>query len=235
MTTRQRAAEAAAESEKRVTIWNWKEKRKLSGNSAPFKRNLQKYLKKHADWHEYIGQDKDTTSSQYRIVQRRAPPLVYWVEDIRTKLQYWVADDPDTQQSRLCHLPEEHRRQLHEMVRMVKQKLGPDPFTDDEGTEAAVREAAAEEAMQEEARVTPHVNRSTCSGSGSGSGLGFVPYEAAAAEEDVPFFSFSDTQDSEAYQDSEDVPFTAAVPWDCTDHDCHLEWILTAAFESKVQ
>ena len=49
MTTRQRAAEAAAESEKRVTIWNWKEKRKLSGNSAPFKRNLQKYLKRHPD------------------------------------------------------------------------------------------------------------------------------------------------------------------------------------------
>jgi len=24
--------------EKRVTIWNWREKRKLSGNSAPFKK-----------------------------------------------------------------------------------------------------------------------------------------------------------------------------------------------------
>ena len=46
-----------AESEKRVTIWNWKEKRKLSGNSAPFKRNLQRYLKKHPDWQEYNGQD----------------------------------------------------------------------------------------------------------------------------------------------------------------------------------
>jgi len=60
-----------AESEKRVTIWNWKEKRKLSGNSAPFKRNLQKYLKKHPDWHEYIGQDKDTTSSGRRPTPKK--------------------------------------------------------------------------------------------------------------------------------------------------------------------
>ena len=60
-----------AESEKRVTIWNWKEKRKLSGNSAPFKRNLQKYLKKHPDWQEYIGQDKETTSSGRRPTPKK--------------------------------------------------------------------------------------------------------------------------------------------------------------------
>merc|ERR1719393_1168497 len=45
--------------EKRVTIWNWREQRKLSGNSAPFKKNLQEYLRKHPDWEEYVGQDKD--------------------------------------------------------------------------------------------------------------------------------------------------------------------------------
>ena len=33
--------------EKRVTIWNWREKRKLSGNAAPFRRNLAEYLRKH--------------------------------------------------------------------------------------------------------------------------------------------------------------------------------------------
>merc|ERR1711957_780307 len=38
--------------EKRVTIWNWREKRKLSGNSAPFKKNLLEYLRKHPDWEE---------------------------------------------------------------------------------------------------------------------------------------------------------------------------------------
>merc|ERR1712072_450392 len=45
--------------EKRVTIWNWRDQRKLSGNSAPFKKNLQEYLRKHPDWEEYVGQDKD--------------------------------------------------------------------------------------------------------------------------------------------------------------------------------
>jgi len=42
----------------RVTIWNWREGRKLSGNSAPFRRNLANYFKKHPDWEEYVGQDK---------------------------------------------------------------------------------------------------------------------------------------------------------------------------------
>lgn len=52
-------ADPVAEGEKRVTIWNPFEKRKLSGNSAPFKKNLEEYLKKHPDWEEYWGQDLD--------------------------------------------------------------------------------------------------------------------------------------------------------------------------------
>jgi hypothetical protein len=51
--------------EKRVTIWNWREQRKLSGNSAPFKKNLQDYLRKHPDWEEYVGQDKDENGKKY--------------------------------------------------------------------------------------------------------------------------------------------------------------------------
>merc|ERR1711907_622290 len=45
--------------EKRVTIWNKRDKRKLSGNSAPFRKNLAEYCRKHPDWEEYCGQDKD--------------------------------------------------------------------------------------------------------------------------------------------------------------------------------
>lgn len=45
--------------EKRVTIWNKRDKRKLSGNSAPFRKNLPEYCRKHPEWEEYCGQDKD--------------------------------------------------------------------------------------------------------------------------------------------------------------------------------
>lgn len=45
--------------EKRVTIWNKRDKRKLSGNSAPFRKNLPEYCRKHPDWEEYCGQDKE--------------------------------------------------------------------------------------------------------------------------------------------------------------------------------
>eukprot|EP00658_Telonema_sp_P-2_P044617 TRINITY_DN3250_c0_g1_i1.p1 TRINITY_DN3250_c0_g1~~TRINITY_DN3250_c0_g1_i1.p1 ORF type:complete len:311 (-),score=75.98 TRINITY_DN3250_c0_g1_i1:242-1174(-) len=57
--------------EKRVTIWNWREKRKLSGNSAPFKKNLHEYLRKHPDWEEYRGQDKDMNGKKLTPKKRR--------------------------------------------------------------------------------------------------------------------------------------------------------------------
>lgn len=57
--------------EKRVTIWNWREKRKLSGNSAPFKKNLHEYLRKHPDWEEYQGQDKDMNGKKLTPKKRR--------------------------------------------------------------------------------------------------------------------------------------------------------------------
>jgi len=52
------------DAEKRVTIWNWREQRKLSGNSAPFKKNLRDYMRKHPDWEQYVGQDKDTITGK---------------------------------------------------------------------------------------------------------------------------------------------------------------------------
>merc|ERR1719409_771150 len=59
------------DAEKRVTIWNWREQRKLSGNSAPFKKNLQEYLRKHPDWEEYIGQDKDENGKKNFAPKKR--------------------------------------------------------------------------------------------------------------------------------------------------------------------
>merc|ERR1711907_579931 len=63
--------DSGANAEKRVTIWNWREKRKLSGNSAPFKKNLQEYLRKHPDWEEYVGQDKDENGTKSFAPKKR--------------------------------------------------------------------------------------------------------------------------------------------------------------------
>ena len=43
--------------DQRVTIYNTRERRKLSGNAAPFRRNLEAYLALHPDWELYTGQD----------------------------------------------------------------------------------------------------------------------------------------------------------------------------------
>eukprot|EP00656_Telonema_subtile_P053215 TRINITY_DN7641_c0_g1_i5.p1 TRINITY_DN7641_c0_g1~~TRINITY_DN7641_c0_g1_i5.p1 ORF type:complete len:199 (+),score=61.09 TRINITY_DN7641_c0_g1_i5:173-769(+) len=59
------------DSERRVTIWNPYEKRKLSGNSAPFKKNLEEYLRKHPDWEEYWGQDLDENGRKLFPRKRR--------------------------------------------------------------------------------------------------------------------------------------------------------------------
>jgi len=54
--------------ESRVTIWNATEQRKLSGNAAPFRRNLDAYLALHPDWELYTGQDEKLKK------KRRQPP-----------------------------------------------------------------------------------------------------------------------------------------------------------------
>jgi hypothetical protein len=67
-------AENDPDAEKRVTIWNWREQRKLSGNSAPFKKNLKDYIRKHPDWEEYVGQDKDAITGKKLSPKKMKPP-----------------------------------------------------------------------------------------------------------------------------------------------------------------
>jgi hypothetical protein len=62
------------DAEKRVTIWNWREQRKLSGNSAPFKKNLRDYIRKHPDWEQYVGQDKDAITGKKLSPKKMKPP-----------------------------------------------------------------------------------------------------------------------------------------------------------------
>merc|ERR1712164_114708 len=70
--------------EKRVTIWNWREQRKLSGNSAPFKKNLQEYLRKHPDWEEYVGQDKDENGKKSFAPKKRRKDFKLTPSEART-------------------------------------------------------------------------------------------------------------------------------------------------------
>jgi len=44
---------------RRVTVWNPKTGKKLSGNAGVFKRNLARYLRTHPDWIVWTGQDKE--------------------------------------------------------------------------------------------------------------------------------------------------------------------------------
>jgi len=57
----------ANEGSKRVTLWNTKERRKLSGNAAPYESNLLTYLHENQAWEVYDGQDRRNYSKKLKV------------------------------------------------------------------------------------------------------------------------------------------------------------------------
>jgi len=55
----------------RVTMWNPTERRKLSGNAAPFRRNLEEYITAHPEWQVYESQDQATSDGSPDIHPNR--------------------------------------------------------------------------------------------------------------------------------------------------------------------
>ena len=67
------SAEDDDDETRRVTVWNPKTGKKLSGNAGVFKRNLARYLRTHPDWIVWSGQDKEAFRKKRFQVQEQSP------------------------------------------------------------------------------------------------------------------------------------------------------------------
>lgn len=79
---------------RRVTVWNPKTGKKLSGNAGVFKRNLARYLRTHPDWIVWTGQDKEAfrrkrqfTAQENSPKRRRVESYDYQADNKRRALE----------------------------------------------------------------------------------------------------------------------------------------------------
>jgi hypothetical protein len=78
-------AAPAAEPAKRITVWNKKEMRKVSGNAAPMEKNLHEYLRRHPECEVFTGQDSemDPAAKEARLVAEKR--ITIWNKAERRK------------------------------------------------------------------------------------------------------------------------------------------------------
>ena len=70
-----KTGEARDPNDERVTIWNKQDRRKLSGNSAPFRKNVDEYIAQHPEWEIYTNQPCEHRKRKRKQVE--PPPLPF--------------------------------------------------------------------------------------------------------------------------------------------------------------
>jgi len=71
---------------KRITMWNKRENRKISGNAAPMEKNMSEYLRKHPECEIYNGQ-RSQLDPAIRAAQLAAEPrITIWNKSERRKV-----------------------------------------------------------------------------------------------------------------------------------------------------
>jgi len=71
---------------KRITMWNKRENRKISGNAAPMEKNIDEYLRKHPECEVYNGQ-RSQLDPAIRAAQLAAEPrITIWNKTERRKV-----------------------------------------------------------------------------------------------------------------------------------------------------